>query len=111
MVANDKDVIKSVLEEINKIISKLNRKNILNESMKNSKFVIFKNDIDAVDFVNYYAPEHYMICVEKKQFYIDGLKNAGSVFIGNFHLRPLVIMLLEPITHYQQVDLQDNIVE
>ena len=84
LVANDKDVIKSVLEEINKIISKLNKKNILNESMKNSKFVIFKNDIDAVDFINYYAPEHYMICVEKKQFYIDGLKNAGSVFIGNF---------------------------
>ena len=25
-----------------------------------------------------------MICVEKKQFYINGLKNAGSVFIGNF---------------------------
>ena len=84
LVANDKYVVKSVLEEINKIISKLNRKNILNESMKNSKFVIFKNDIDAVDFINYYAPEHYMICVEKKQFYIDGLKNAGSVFIGNF---------------------------
>ena len=84
LVADDKNVIKSVLEEINKIISKLNRKNILNESMKNSKFVIFKNDIDAVDFINYYAPEHYMICVEKKQFYIDGLKNAGSVFIGNF---------------------------
>ena len=84
LVANDKKVIKSVLEETNKIISKLTRKNILNESMKNSKFVIFKNDIDAVDFINYYAPEHYMICVEKKQFYIDGLKNAGSVFIGNF---------------------------
>ncbi len=84
LVANDKNVIKSVLEETNKIISKLTRKNILNESMKNSKFVIFKNDIDAVDFINYYAPEHYMICVEKKQFYIDGLKNAGSVFIGNF---------------------------
>ncbi len=84
LVANDKDVIKSVLEEINKIISKLSRKNILNKSMKNSKFIIFKNDIDAVDFINYYAPEHYMICVEKKQFYIDGLKNAGSVFIGNF---------------------------
>ena len=84
LVANDKDVIKSVLEEINKIISKLSRKNILNKSMKNSKFIIFKNDIDAVDFINYYAPEHYMICVEKKQFYINGLKNAGSVFIGNF---------------------------
>ena len=84
LVANDKDVIKRVLEEINKIISKLSRKNILNKSMKNSKFIIFKNDIDAVDFINYYAPEHYMICVEKKQFYIDGLKNAGSVFIGNF---------------------------
>ena len=49
-----------------------------------SKFVFFKDDKDAVNFINYYAPEHYMICVEKNQFYIDGLKNAGSVFIGNF---------------------------
>ena len=84
LVVNNKDVIKSVLDEINKIISKLERKNILNDSMKNSKFVIFKDDKDAVNFINYYAPEHYMICVEKNQFYIDGLKNAGSVFIGNF---------------------------
>ena len=84
LVANDKEVIDSVLNEISKIISKLKRKNILNDSMKNSKFIIFENDIDAINFINYYAPEHYMICVEKKQFYIDGLKNAGSVFIGNF---------------------------
>ena len=84
LVANDNEVIESVLNEINKLIYKLNRKNILNDSLKNSKFVIFKSDKDAVNFINYYAPEHYMICVEKKQFYIDGLKNAGSVFIGNF---------------------------
>ena len=84
LVANDKDVIKNVLIEINKLISKLDRRYILNDSMKNSKFVIFNNDTDALNFINYYAPEHYMICVENKQFYIDGLKNAGSVFIGNF---------------------------
>ena len=84
LVANDNDVIESVLNEINKLIYKLNRKNILKDLLKNSKFVIFKSDKDAVNFINYYAPEHYMICVEKKQFYIDGLKNAGSVFIGNF---------------------------
>ena len=36
--------------------------------MKNSKFVIFNKDIDAVNFINYYAPEHYMICVEKNNF-------------------------------------------
>ena len=84
LVANDKDVIKSVSKEINKIISKLDRKYILNDSIKNLKFIIFNNDSDAINFINYYAPEHYMICVEKKQFYINGLKNAGSVFIGNF---------------------------
>ena len=84
LVANDKDVIKSVSKEINKIISKLDRKYILNDSIKNLKFIIFSNDSDAISFINYYAPEHYMICVEKKQFYINGLKNAGSVFIGNF---------------------------
>ena len=89
LVANDKDVIKSVSKEINKIISKLDRKYILNDSIKNLKFIIFNNDSDAINFINYYAPEHYMICVEKKQFYINGLKNAGSVFIGNFSPEPL----------------------
>jgi histidinol dehydrogenase len=84
LVANDKNVVQNVLDEINKINPKLNRQNILNDSMKNSKFVIFKKDKDAVDFINYYAPEHYMICLENNQFYIEGLKNAGSVFIGNY---------------------------
>ena len=39
---------------------------------------------DAVEFINEYAPEHYIINVEDETYFIENLVNAGSVFIGNY---------------------------
>jgi len=38
----------------------------------------------ALDMINEYAPEHFIICTENEEFYIDNIVNAGSVFIGNY---------------------------
>ena len=37
-----------------------------------------------MDIINEYAPEHFIICTNNEDFYIDNIKNAGSVFIGNY---------------------------
>ena len=31
-----------------------------------------------------YSPEHYIICVKNEDYYLNELRNAGSVFIGNY---------------------------
>ena len=31
-----------------------------------------------------YAPEHFIVCSKNEDFFINGIENAGSIFIGNF---------------------------
>ena len=48
------------------------------------KLIYFDKKEDAVEFINEYAPEHYIINVEDETYFIENLVNAGSVFIGNY---------------------------
>ena len=41
------------------------------------KNVEAKNKEEAVDFINEYAPEHYIINVEDETYFIENLVNAG----------------------------------
>ncbi len=83
-VSLSRSLINDVEKYINNQIKNLNRKNYINKSIKNSKLIFFDNKIDAVEFINKYAPEHYIVNVENESFFIDKIVNAGSVFIGNY---------------------------
>ena len=37
----------------------------------------------AVNYINDYARAHYIICSKDEDYFIENVKNAGSVFIGN----------------------------
>ena len=34
--------------------------------------------------INEYGPEHFIVCTNNNDFYVDNIENAGSVFIGNY---------------------------
>jgi histidinol dehydrogenase len=46
--------------------------------------IAFVSDELAIDFINQYGPEHYIICMEKEELYVNAIQNAGSVFVGNY---------------------------
>ena len=48
------------------------------------KIIYFENEYAAIDFINEYAPEHYIICVKNEDKFVNKINNAGSVFIGNY---------------------------
>ena len=83
-VSLSRSLIYDVEKYVNDQIKNLNRKNYINKSIKNSKLIFFDNKIDAVEFINKYAPEHYIVNVENESFFIENIVNAGSVFIGNY---------------------------
>ena len=83
-VSLSKSLINDVEKCINDQIENLDRKDFINKSISNSKLLFFKNKFDAVEFINQYAPEHYIINVDDESFFIDNIKSAGSVFIGNY---------------------------
>ncbi len=84
LVTNSKALIDKVSKEIKIQKEDLSRKEIITKSLENSKSILFDSIDDSIDFINEYAPEHYIINTSNEEYCISKLSNAGSVFIGNF---------------------------
>jgi histidinol dehydrogenase len=84
LVTTTKEMGALVKPELDKQLSALPRKEIAAAALENSLAVYFDNEQTALDFINEYGPEHYTACVENEALFIDGIINAGSVFIGNY---------------------------
>jgi len=84
LVSNSKALIDKVSKEIKIQKEDLSRKEIITKSLENSKSILFDSIDDSIDFINEYAPEHYIINTSNEEYCISKLSNAGSVFIGNY---------------------------
>jgi len=84
LVSTSKEIINMVSIEIDKQLKGLPRQAIAEMAIANSKLIYVKADETALDLINEYAPEHFIICSKNEGFFIDGIQNAGSVFIGNY---------------------------
>ena len=84
LVSTSKKLIDAVENEIQTQMDLLPRKNIAEKAIANSKLIFVENDTIALELINEYGPEHFIICSEFDDFYSNGVHNAGSVFIGNY---------------------------
>lgn len=84
LVSTSKAMIDKVENEIEKQLEDLPRKEITSKAIENSKLIGLENDETAIELINEYGPEHYIICVANEDFYVKNAMNAGSVFIGNY---------------------------
>ena len=84
LVSTSESLINAVENEIEAQLKVLPRASIAEKAIANSKLILVKNDQKALDLINEYGPEHFIVCVENEGFYIDGIQNAGSVFSGNY---------------------------
>ena len=39
---------------------------------------------ECIDIINQIAPEHLELCIENPKVYLNEIKNAGSIFLGNY---------------------------
>ena len=83
-VTTHKPLLNTVLSALEKQLRVLPRKEVAEQALKNSKAFYFETDQQAIDFINAYGPEHYIVCVENEALYLDQVRNAGSVFVGNY---------------------------
>lgn len=84
LLSTDKAFINKVIIEIKSQIEFLPRKPIINEALKNAKFICVEDNNKALQIINFYGPEHLIIATKNTSFFVDNVNNAGSVFIGNF---------------------------
>ena len=84
LVSTSMDLIKDVEAEISNQLKELPRKDIAEVAIKHSKSILVKDNVEALDLINTYGPEHFIICTKDNDFFVNGIQNAGSVFIGNY---------------------------
>jgi histidinol dehydrogenase len=84
LVTTEAEILNKVTIAVTKQLERLPRKTIAEKALTNSKMIYFSNDNNAIRFINDYGPEHYIICVKNEDLYVSKIRNAGSVFIGNY---------------------------
>ena len=84
LVSTSKELIDKVEDEVQKQLEVLPRKAIAEKAIANSKLIFVENDKIALELIDEYGPEHFIICVKDEDFYVNNIGNAGSVFIGNY---------------------------
>jgi len=77
-------LIEEVSSEVDMQLKELPRVEITTKAIQNSKSILVKDFKEALALINEYAPEHFIVCTKNNDFFIDGISNAGSVFIGNY---------------------------
>lgn len=84
LVTTSEDILKEVEDEIQQQLKDLPRKAIAEKAIENSKLILVENEETALQLINQYAPEHFIVVAKNEEFFVNGIQNAGSVFIGNY---------------------------
>jgi histidinol dehydrogenase len=85
ILLSDSDVIvNECLVELDKQVQLLPRQDTALKAIENSKAIVLESMEQCIQFSNIYAPEHLILASKNGMDLIDGITNAGSVFIGNY---------------------------
>ena len=84
LVSDAKQVIDNVLVEVERQTNELPRKEVVMKALESSRAILIEDANDALSFINDYAPEHLIISTNNDDFFVNGITNAGSVFIGEY---------------------------
>ena len=85
LLTNSQRIAEETIEELERQMQALSRKDIIKKSLTDYGAVIVCNNLSqAIDFANELAPEHLELCVKNPVEYIGRVDNAGSVFLGNY---------------------------
>ena len=74
----------AVSAEVERQKATLSRADFVEESLKNSRAVVFDSREQMIDFANEYAAEHLIISMEDAWDVAAEITAAGSIFIGNY---------------------------
>ena len=82
-ITTSSDMAGKVDIEVANRLTKMERKQIAAVSIENKGYIIVVENVQqAVELVNLYAPEHLSLVVRNAELYIEKIKNAGGIFIG-----------------------------
>ena len=83
LITTSSELATRVNQEIEHRLAEMERKEVAAASLeRRGSIIMVANMEQAIELVNDYAPEHLSLIVENARLYIDQIKNAGGIFIG-----------------------------
>ena len=84
LVTTSKSFAENVSEEVRTQLVELPRKEMASDAINNSKSIVVSNFETALDLIDEYGPEHFIVATKNDDYFVENIGNAGSVFIGNY---------------------------
>jgi histidinol dehydrogenase len=85
LISDDADFIQKVEASIQRQLPTMERQQIIETSLSTrGALVLVKDMSEAVDVVNYIAPEHLELSVEDPMTMAKQIKHAGAIFMGRY---------------------------
>ena len=84
LVTTSKSFAERVNKEVLSQIENLPRKDMAADAISNSKSIVVDTFKTALELINEYGPEHFIVATNDDDYFVENIANAGSVFIGNY---------------------------
>ena len=84
LITTSEQMLKQVQDELAAQLEALPRREIARQAMENSRLVVVSDTREAMELANNYAPEHLIIQTEDCHKLALQVRNAGSVFLGQW---------------------------
>lgn len=89
LVATSEKLARGVLGAMEKRLPKLKNREVIERSLRSHGAILVAKSVEeAMDFANEYAPEHLCLFLKNPLEAVALVKNAGSVFIGQYSTVP-----------------------
>ncbi|MDP6577445.1 MAG: histidinol dehydrogenase [Dehalococcoidales bacterium] len=82
LVTDSMSLAGEVNREMTRQLEGLSRRAIINGSLDRGIIAVVNSIDEAIDLANLYAPEHLSLMVANASAYVDRIRNAGCIFIG-----------------------------
>ena len=90
LITTSKELVKNVDEELKRQVEDLPRKDIIKSSLDNYGAAVIVDSIkEGINLSNKIAPEHLEVLVDNPLEQLPNIKNAGSIFLGEYTPEPL----------------------
>jgi len=84
LVSDSADLIKATQQQVLHQLATLSRKQIAQQAIENSRFILAVDMPQAIAITNDYAAEHLIVQTNNARELLGQLTNAGSIFLGQY---------------------------
>jgi len=90
LITTSRELAGKVVRELEIQIKDMSRREIIKESLQKYGVILITEDIkESINLANKIAPEHLELMIKDPFDYLGDIKNAGSIFLGEYAPEPL----------------------